>query len=66
MTKTRASDATFRAHLATSHPGLKPWAILSDHFMVKNCHDKHERLSLEAGSLIEHYFHGIQPFTAID
>jgi hypothetical protein len=31
----RVGDA-FRARLATSYPGLKPWAILSDHFMVKN------------------------------
>jgi hypothetical protein len=24
------------AHLATSYPGVNPWAILLDHFMVKN------------------------------
>jgi hypothetical protein len=32
----QTSGATFRARFVPSHPGLKPWAILLDHFMVKN------------------------------
>jgi hypothetical protein len=33
--RTRPSGATFRAHSVLRYPGLKPWAVLSDHFMVK-------------------------------
>ena len=33
--RVRGAESAFRAHLATSYPGLKRWAILSDHFMVK-------------------------------
>lgn len=32
----RTSGATFRALCFAFDPGLKPWAILSNHFMVKN------------------------------
>jgi hypothetical protein len=33
--RTPTSGATFRARFSSSNPGLKPWAILLDHFMVK-------------------------------
>jgi hypothetical protein len=33
--RVRGVEDAFRAILGLDHPGLKPWAILLDHFMVK-------------------------------
>jgi hypothetical protein len=33
----QTSGATFRARFVPSHRGLKPWAVLLDHFMVNTC-----------------------------
>jgi hypothetical protein len=44
LEETAHSVATFRAIFGLVHPGLKPWAILLDHFMVKNPLAAHQTL----------------------
>jgi hypothetical protein len=34
--RVRGVGSAFRAVFGLVHPGLEPWAILCDHFMVKN------------------------------